>query len=344
MHPDHSDHFDGSHYHNTGPGAARIGRHGLRAVFRWQLARRHAKARWPRWIDDPPQPLPCADDAIPAGHAAITFIGHSTFLIRLRNPAGDLLTLLTDPIFSPRCSPLRWIGPRRVRAPGLALEQLPPIEAVLISHNHYDHLDLPSLRRLHRHSAPRLFTLPGNAAILARAGRNRFGPASRSPARQATELDWWQAAEWRGLRITATPARHFSARFLHDRNRTLWGGFMIQAGAESFLFAGDSGSGPHWAAIRERLGAPGLALLPIGAYEPYWFMGPVHMNPEDAVRARAALGARRAIGMHFGTFQLTDEAIDQPVRDLAAARRRHGLAESDFATLAFGETQLLPLR
>jgi L-ascorbate metabolism protein UlaG (beta-lactamase superfamily) len=232
--------------------------------------------------------------------------------------------VLTDPIFSERCSPVSWAGPKRARPPGIALEDLPRPDVVLLSHNHYDHMDLPTLRALQARHAPRFVTMLGNAPVLAGLGI------------AAVELDWWQDVTAGALRITATPARHFSARTPFDRNRALWGGFMLSVGAGMVLFAGDSGAGTHWADIRSRLGAPDVALLPIGAYEPRWFMGPVHMNPAEAVHAHLALGARRSVGMHFGTFQLTDEAIDAPVIALEAAR---AAARVDtFVALGFGET------
>ena len=169
-------------------------------------------------------------------------------------------------------------------------------------------MDLPSLRAIRRRFAPRFVTMLGNARAL------------RSAGIEAEELDWWDRTTAGPLGITATPARHFSARTPFDRNRTLWGGFMIESDGGRLLFAGDSGMGAHWRAIGARLGAPDLALLPIGAYEPRWFMAPVHMNPEEAVQAHLDLGAKRSVGMHFGTFQLTDEAIDAPQAALAAAK------------------------
>jgi L-ascorbate metabolism protein UlaG (beta-lactamase superfamily) len=184
------------------------------------------------------------------------------------------------------------------------------------------------LRALQARFTPRFVTTLGNARALARLGI------------VATELDWWQNVAAGALRVTATPARHFSARTPFDRNRTLWGGFMLGVGAGKVLFAGDSGAGPHWGEIRLRLGAPDVALLPIGAYEPRWFMAPVHMNPAEAVEAHVALGAGRSVGMHFGTFQLTDEAIDAPLLALAAARQAAGV--DGFDTLGFGETGVYP--
>ncbi len=286
-------------------------------------------ARWPRSIANPAFPAP---GEVPAGQVAITFIGHSTLLVRFGLPSGGVFSLLTDPAFSERCSPFTWLGPKRVRAPGLALEALPHIDAVLVSHNHYDHMDLPSLRALQRRCNPKVITTLGNAPTLERAG-----------AGTALELDWWQSVEVGPVRVTATPAQHFSSRGAFDRDRTLWAGFMLELDGKRVLFAGDSGAGPHWRMIRDRLGRPNVALLPIGAYLPRRIMQPVHMDPAEAVQARADLGATHAIGMHFGTWQLTDEAVDAPVEALAAARQRVGLLQEAFDVLGFGETRTLPL-
>ncbi len=311
-----SDHCDGARFFN--PEAGRRSR-GLFQVLRWRLQEK--RAVWPRQVSDPPfAPPPLRVDA---GQVAITFINHASFLIRLPDAV-----VLTDPIFSERCSPVTWAGPKRARPPGLALADLPRPDLVLLSHNHYDHMDLPSLRDLQRRHAPRFVTMLGNAPILAGLGI------------AASELDWWDTVSVAGLRITATPARHFAARTPFDRNRTLWGGFMIGAAAGQVLFAGDSGAGPHWAAIRARLGPPDVALLPIGAYEPRWFMAAVHMNPAEAVQAHLALGSLSSLGMHFGTFQLTEEAIDAPLEALAAAREATGLSQQSFSTLGFGETRI----
>ena len=237
------------------------------------------------------------------------------------------LTILTDPVFSDRCSPVQWAGPRRARPPGLALTQLPQVDVVLVSHNHYDHMDLPSLRQLAGRGTPAVIGTRGNDRILRDA---RFG--------QVTTLDGWESTMSGTVRITATPARHFSRRGLRDGNRSLWAGFNLASDDGQVLFAGDSGAGSHWADIGERLGPPDLALLPIGAYEPRWLMAPVHMNPAEAVQAHHDLRSRRSVGMHFGTFQLTDEPIDEPERALAET----GVA--DFTTLGFGETRVFSLR
>ncbi|MFL5255959.1 MAG: MBL fold metallo-hydrolase [Rhodopila sp.] len=314
-----SDHSDGHRFFN--PGGDTESR-GLLQVLRWRM--RGGRITWPRPPLDAVFAPPPSD--VPPGHAAISYVNHASFLICVPGAV-----VLTDPIFSRRCSPVSWAGPQRIRPPGIALADMPRPDVVLLSHNHYDHMDLPSLRAIHRRHAPRVITTLGNARALARLGI------------EATELDWWQEAGHGPLRIVATPARHFSARTPFDRNRSLWAGFMIRGGGGQILFAGDSGAGPHWADIAARLGPPDVALLPIGAYEPRWFMAAVHMNPAEAVEAHRMLGARRSIGMHFGTFQLTDEAIDAPIEALAAARQQAGLEPGRFTTHGFGETRLYEL-
>jgi L-ascorbate metabolism protein UlaG (beta-lactamase superfamily) len=262
---------------------------------------------------------------VPAG-PAVTWIGHSSFLIRLPG-----LNILTDPVFSERCSPVGWAGPKRVRAPGVALADLPPIGLILLSHNHYDHMDIQALRRIRRaHPQAAIVTSLGNAAFLARKG-----------LAGAVELDWWQSTVAAGATVTATPARHFAARTLWDRNETLWCGFMLEAAGQKIYFAGDSGYTRYFAEIRQRLGAPDLALIPIGAYEPRDFMGPVHIDPAEAVQAFLDVGAKRAIGMHFGTFQLTAEAIGAPALELTAALTAKYLVGDDFIVLDVGASTSL---
>jgi L-ascorbate metabolism protein UlaG (beta-lactamase superfamily) len=309
-----SDHYDGRHFFNPGPNRPP---RGLVQVLRWQL-RREQRAVWPARVANPVFPPPPA--TVGPASVAVTFINHASFLIRLPG-----VVVLTDPIFSERCSPVSWAGPRRARQPGIALDDLPRPDVVLLSHNHYDHMDFPTLRALQARHAPQFVTTLGNRRTLAKLGI------------AATELDWWQDTAVGDLRITATPARHFSARTPFDRNRTLWAGFMLSAPAGTVLFAGDSGDGPHWSEIRACLGAPDVALLPIGAYEPRWFMAPVHMNPAEAMQAHLALGARRSVGMHFGTFQLTDEAIDAPLVALADALKSAAIPAEPFRALRPGE-------
>ena len=331
-----SDHCDGLRFHNPAledaaaarPAGPKPGNR-LLSILRWRLG--GTRSVWPDRIADP---APAGDPRVPPpdGSLALTFIGHASFLLRLGG-----LAILTDPIFSDRCSPVGWAGPKRARPPGRTLDQLPPIDLVLVSHNHYDHLDLPSLRAIAARDRPRFVTPLGNRLVLARA-LAEAGIAATA----VTELDWWQSTTIGDARVVATPARHFSARTLWDGQRALWSGFMIDGPAGRVLFAGDSGDGPHWRAIAAGLGAPDLALLPIGAYDPRRLMAAVHMDPDEAVGAHLALGARRSVGMHFGTFQLTDEPIDEPPARLAAALDHHDLDRDAFVTLGFGETRLFP--
>jgi L-ascorbate metabolism protein UlaG (beta-lactamase superfamily) len=312
--PAATDHFNGERFFNPYAPQGKS----LQDVRRWRNER--SKAPWPRDIEDPPFPPPfrAAPDRI-----AATFIGHSTFLVQV----GGVCVLL-DPIWSQRCSPVAFAGPRRARRPGQSLDALPKVDLLLVTHNHYDHMDLPTLRRVRRRWAPPTASGLGNARHLAKAG-----------IRSAVELDWWQSADLAGARVTYVPAQHFSSRTLRDRNRSLWGGFVIEAGGCVVYFAGDSGYCPHFAEIALRFPRIDLALLPIGAYEPRWFMRPQHVNPAEAVRAHLDLRPRRSLGMHFGTFQLTDEAIDAPVLALHQARAEAGVAKPEFDVLGFGETR-----
>ena len=313
-----SDHCDGEAFFN--PGLGRTTR-GLLDVLKW----RRTSERVP-WLTPPPDPLhPPPSGPVLPGTVAVTAIGHATFLLRLPG-----LTVLTDPVFSERCSPVSWAGPKRVRAPGLALDALPAIDVVLLSHNHYDHMDFPSLRRLLARGCRRVVTTLGNRARLQGLGFP-----------DVVELDWWQATDVDGWTVTATPAQHFSRRTLRDTNRSLWAGLMLSGPDGRVFFAGDSGFGPHWRDIQQRLGTPGLALLPIGAYEPRWFMQPVHMNPAEAVQAHADLQSAHSLGMHWGVFQLTDEPIDAPPAALAAALAGRDLPPFDVP--GFGETRLVAL-
>jgi L-ascorbate metabolism protein UlaG (beta-lactamase superfamily) len=317
-----SDHFDGYRFFNPG---AKTGRT-FGDFLRWQRTRQ--RKLWPEWVQNRAQPTLPADLA--QGQIALTFINHITFLLQFQG-----LNVLTDPVYSQRVSPFRSLGPRRVRDPGLAFEDLPPIHLVLVTHNHYDHLDIETLLRLEQMHSPRFVTSLGNRAFL-----QQFG------IRAADDLDWWQSMEVPGQRpagtakVTLTPAQHWSSRRPRNRNRTLWGGFVVGASGRQVYFAGDTGYGGHFRDVRERFGRVDVALLPIGAYEPRWFMRDQHMNPEDAVRAHLDLDANVSIGTHFGCFQLTDEGIDDPPLELAAARERHGVAPAAFQVLETGETRV----
>ena len=274
---------------------------------------------WPARVDEPPR-RPAELDS--AAVAVVTFIGHATFLIQ--TAAGNILT---DPMYSQRAGPFNVIGPRRVRQPAVPFDDLPAISMVLLSHNHYDHCDLRTLRKLAQRFDPVVITPLGNGALVRSSG-----------IRRVEELDWWQESKTSVLPITLTPAQHFSARSPLDRNRALWGGFVLMAGGAQIFFAGDTAYAPFFGDVRQRLGPIDLALLPIGAYEPRWFMQSVHMNPAEAVQAHIDLEASESIGMHFGTFQLTTEGVDEPLDALDAACRARNVPLSRFRTLRFGES------
>ena len=304
-----SDHCDGARFFNRAPTARAL--KSLGEVLRWRFGSRPSD--WPTAL--PAAPAPDLRAAVAAGTVRITMINHATLLVQFPG-----LTVLTDPVFSERVSPVSFAGPRRVRPPGIALEALPHVDVVVLSHGHYDHLDLDSLAQIVRRDRPPIVAPLGHAALLAGAG---LGPVQ--------ELDWWQSSRpLQGLTITLTEAQHWSARGLFDHNRALWGGFGLAAAGLQIYFAGDSGYGPHFARVRERLGPIDVALLPIGAYAPRWFMQAQHMAPEEAVQAHRDLQAQRSLGIHFGTFQLTDEAIDDPPNALRAALRRAHLAAECF--------------
>jgi L-ascorbate metabolism protein UlaG (beta-lactamase superfamily) len=310
-------HFDGRRFFNPNAPQAR----GFLDVLRWMLTSRREPS--PRFVAgiEPSRPR----SRIDGPELCVTLINHSTVLLQQRG-----VNILTDPIWSERASPFAWIGPRRHRAPGVQLEDLPAIDFVLLSHNHYDHLDLATLRRLaDRRLVGRgvsQFIVPSGVARLLRS--LGIGPVH--------ELDWGEAIPFGGVTIHSVPAQHFSARGLFDRNRTLWCGYAIEAAGRLVYFAGDTGFGAHFARIRERFGPPDLALLPIGACEPMWFMSAVHMSPEEAVRAHQVLGAQTSIAIHHGTFQLGDEAIDTPKKRLLACA-----AADSFLVLDNGQSVVL---
>lgn len=318
-----SDHCDGTRFFNPQGPAARS--FGDLPKWWWQQVR-GSRTAWPKSVPAPDKVS--LSENVPVGQVAATFIGHATYLLQFAR-----CTVLTDPVFSSRAGPFGLLGPKRARPPALRLGELPRVDVVLLSHNHYDHLDLASLRWLAQHRRP---------LIVAPLGLKSWLPARGVP--NVVELDWWQShfAD-PGIEIICTPAQHWSSRWPWDRCRTLWGGFWIRTSAGSVWFAGDTGWGPHFAEIRQRLGPPDIALLPIGAYEPRWFMAPVHMNPDEAVRAHLAVGARQSLAMHHGTFRLTDEGLDTALRALAEARPAHNLSPTAFAAPAFGETVVVPL-
>lgn len=262
----------------------------------------------------------------------MTWIGHSSFLLQL---AG--LNILLDPIWSERASPLQFAGPRRWVRPGIALDRLPPIDIVILSHDHYDHLDAGTTRRLiSRYPAAQWLAPLGVADFLRHRG-----------AREIVERDWWESAALLGLEITCVPAQHFSGRTLGRRNQTLWCGWTLQGRDHRVFFAGDTALHPEFGAITNRLGPFDLAILPIGAYEPRWFMGAVHMNPDDCIKAVAQIkpfqNGRRLVvtAGHWGTFKLTDEPMDEPPARMREGWVAAGHAADDLWIMKHGETRAL---
>ena len=290
--PPFSRHFDGKRFFNPDAPQAR----GFLDLFRWKFTSRPERS--PRFVADVVPSKP--PTSIEGDELRVTMINHSTLLLQQNGSH-----ILTDPIWSERTSPVTWAGPRRRRNPGVRFEDLPRIDTVLLSHNHYDHLDLATLRRLAKCGSSQ-FVAPIGVGRLLRS--QDVGPVH--------ELDWGESMALDRCTIHSVPALHFSARGMFDQNRTLWCGYAIQAAGRMLYYAGDTAFGDHFAQIRERLGTPDLALLPIGAYEPRWFMSPVHMGPEDAVKAHHILGAKISIAIHHGTFQLADDGIDTPKKRL----------------------------
>jgi len=292
--PPFPSHFDGKRFFNPDAPQAR----GFLDTLRWMLTRRLEHS--PIFVSDVEPSKP--PSFVEGNELRVALINHSTVLLQ-----QDGTNFLTDPIWSDRASPFTFAGPRRRRQAGVRWEDLPRIDVVLVSHNHYDHLDLSTLRRL-ADRGPCQFIVPARVGRLLRS--RGIGPVQ--------ELDWGESLPLGRGAIHSVPALHFSARALFDRNRTLWCGYVIETADRIIYFAGDTGFGDHFARIRERFGAPRLALLPIGACEPRWFMSPVHMDPEEAVRAHRILGAATSIAIHHGTFQLGDESIGTPKRRLVA--------------------------
>ncbi|BBT14871.1 hypothetical protein WP8S17C03_09200 [Metapseudomonas otitidis] len=293
-----SDHFDGQRFQNIEPKPHKD----FWSFMRWQLNREKS----PDWVEQPtPAFAPEVPTRVEGDELRVTYINHATLLIQHRG-----LNILTDPVWSERVSPLSFIGPRRHQAPGLSMDQLPPIDLILVSHNHYDHLDLDTLRSLaERFPLARVVTGLGNGPLIRETGFARVD-----------EIDWWQALPLGdGLTLNGVPVQHWSARTRSDTNRTLWLGFVLESPDGPLLFPGDTGLGPEFRLIHQRFGPLRFAALPIGAYAPRWFMRDNHMNPDDAVQAHKQLESQHSLAIHFGTFQLTDEGQFDPPRELAKA-------------------------
>jgi L-ascorbate metabolism protein UlaG (beta-lactamase superfamily) len=301
-----SDHFDGRFF-NIAPATTDKT---FADIRRWRKTSR--RTPWPGHVTVHPTVPEARVDG-----TRITLVGHATVLIQIGG-----LNLLTDPVWSDRCSPVQFAGPKRVCAPGVRFEDLPPIDAVLLSHNHYDHLDVATMRRLVTRHDPLIVTPLGNDTLV-----RRIAPKAR-----IVTGDWWDERELPGASVTFVPAQHWSQRSINDRRMALWCGFHVRAGGHSVYFAGDTGygDGSLFHTIRQRLGSPDIALLPIGAYAPRWFMRDQHTDPAEAVRIMQHLDARHALAIHWGVFPLSDEGRDEPVHALAHALAEQAIAHGRF--------------
>ena len=315
-----SDHYDGSHFYNRDAEG-----NSWPAVFKFLFTGLWEKADWPTARTNPvAEPIPAR---VTEGLRA-TYINHATVLIQV-----DGLNILTDPIWSERASPVTFAGPKRIREPGFAIEDLPAIDLIVVSHNHYDHMDTASLRALREHQSrePVIVSGLGNAGLLRSLGYDN-----------AIELDWDESTDVGSSKVHFVECQHQSARGLHDRMRTLWGSFVIETSQGPIYFAGDTGYSPHFADQGERYGPFALSIIPIGAYEPRYFMKAMHLNPSEAVAAHKDLKSEQSLGIHFGVFQLTWEGIDQPVIDLEVSLADQAVDPSAFWVLEPGHYRTLP--
>jgi len=314
-----SDHFDGRQFFNPVPD------HTFWDEVKWLWEME--TVAWPAWITDPAQPPPPRH--VGEGELRVTYINHATMLVQM-----DGVNILTDPMWSYRSGPFSWLGACRVRAPGVEMDSLPRIDVVLLSHDHYDHLDLPTLRDLENRYEP---------IILGGLGIKNF--LEGEGFKQVVELDWWQEyrlGQWE-MSFTFVPALHNSGRGLFRGNQVLWGGFVVQGLAGNVYYAGDTGSGSFLREINERFHEFRLAILPLGNYEKRWFMKNRHMNPDDAVQAHLLLNAGQSVGMHYATFlEHPEQLIDAHETDLAQAMKEYGLIDSAFWILEFGEGRDVP--
>jgi L-ascorbate metabolism protein UlaG (beta-lactamase superfamily) len=286
--------FDGKRFDNLEPFAPKS----FLDLMKWRFMT--SREEWPDHVEVE-QVIPPVRN--PKDKVLYTIISHATVLIQMNG-----INILTDPHYSQRASPFSWIGPKRVRKPSVTFENLPPIDVVIVSHNHYDHLDLPTLKRLNDKFKPSFYIGLKNKPLLEEAGISKV-----------EEFDWWQEKGMGEVSITFVPAQHWSARGMFDRFETLWGGFYLNSRQHNVYFAGDTGYGSFFKIIKEKLGAPDLAFLPIGAYEPRWFMKNAHINPKEAIKGHEDLEAKQSVGIHFETFQLTNEAYATPRKEFLKA-------------------------
>lgn len=313
-----SDHFNGKTFTNKENVKAK----GFLDVIRWSVTRQREEWQEPEQFQFGKKP----QTTVNGDTIKITFINHATLLIQTSG-----LNILTDPIWSERPSPVSFLGPKRKTSPGIRFEDLPTIDVVIISHNHYDHLDVPTVTKLQKEHNPRFFVPLGVSVFLKGLG-----------VQEVEEMDWWhETALAENISLACVPAQHFSGRGPFDRDKTLWAGFVIQTSGENIYFAGDTGYGSFFSEIRERYAPFKLALLPIGAYKPSWFMSPIHISPEEAVKVHQEMQIDQSVAIHFGTFPLADDGMKTPVDDLKKAIRKYGLNDGEFRILENGESLLV---
>ena len=300
-----SDNFDGNKFHNLAPSGKRKSLFSFLKLRPWRFnSSSEEKWEWREIQQIAPTTLNTSENQL-------IFINHATFLLKI-----DGANILTDPIWSKRSGPFGRLGPSRVHNPGLKFEDLPNIDFVVISHNHFDHMDLPTLKKIEKKFKPIFIVGLGNSRYLKFIDKDRL-----------IELDWWKSISFSGLKIFFVPAQHWSFRGRFDMNESLWGGFFIQSSNNSVLFSGDTAEGPHFEMIRKKIGSPDLALIPIGAYLPREFMKPSHLGPSEAIDAFRALGAKKAIAMHFGTFPLGTDGPTQASKELKLLLTEEDLSE-----------------
>lgn len=313
-----SDHYNGKKFFN--PTLDEQFSPGITDMYKMAM---EGRPEWPDNVDN--IGVPRLNETLNTGDFALTFVNHATFLIQTAD-----LNIITDPVWGERASPISWIGPKRVRNPGVEMDSLPQIDVILISHNHYDHLDKRTLKELNEKFSPLVLVPIGDKKLVESIGFERV-----------QELDWWESVQINSdTKITFTPAQHSSARGLFDRDKSLWGSYYIQSHGRSIYFGGDGGYSTHFSDIKNKMGSPEIAILGIGAYLPNFFMKAIHTSPAEAVTAHLDLGATQSIGMHYGTFQLASEEFGQPLKDLKAAMQKDSISDEGFVILQEGETRI----
>lgn len=311
-----SNHFNGSTFENLEDVEAK----GFIDVLKWSFNRDEGE-----WTELTEKDVTFAEKPVQivTNSLAITYVNHATFLIQ-----NGGLNILTDPVWSDRVSPLSFAGPKRMRPPGIRFQDLPDIDLVIISHNHYDHLDIETLKKLNDHHSPKFIIPLGVDLYLNQEGISN-----------TVSLDWWdENSVSESIKVTSVPAQHFSARGLFDRNKTLWAGYVLETDSGNVYFAGDTGYGNFFKEIGKRFENITVGLIPIGAYKPRWFMSPIHVNPEEAIQVHKDVNAEISFGMHFGTFPLADDGMEEPRNDFYEAMQKPENVGVNFRLFTEGDT------